>query len=80
MKSRAGRFPKKKFPKDGPPSSMVSLVFLESEILLKIRLFPNREICLTGHDTHMGVQGIIWGAWWCGFYLGKLGVTVAGWL
>jgi len=31
MKSRDGRFLKKNFPKDGPPSSMVLLVFLESE-------------------------------------------------
>ena len=69
---------KKNFPKDGPPSSMVLLVFLESENLLKIRQFPNWEICLTGHDIHMGVWGIIWGAWWCGFYLGRLAVTVAG--
>jgi len=56
------------------------LVFLESENLLKIRQFPNWEICLTGYDTHMGRQGIIWGGWWCGFYLGRLVVTVAGWL
>jgi len=55
MKSRAGTFLKKYFPKDGPPSSMVLLVFLESENLLKIRQFPNWEICLTGHDIHMGV-------------------------
>jgi len=34
---------------------MVLLVFLESENLLKIRQFPNWEICLTGYDTHMGV-------------------------
>ena len=80
MQSRAGKFLKKLFPKDGPPSSMVLLVFLESENLLKIRLFPNWEICLTGHDAHMGVEGVIWGARWCGFYLGRLGVTVAGWL
>jgi len=52
--SRAGTFLKIFFPKDGPPSSMVSLVFLESENLLKIRQFPNWEICLTGHDTDMG--------------------------
>jgi len=55
MKSRDGRFLKKNFPKDGPPSSMVLLVFLESEILLKIRPLPNWETCLTGNDTHMGV-------------------------
>jgi len=55
MKSRDGRFPKKIFPKDGPPSSMVLLVFLKSENLLKVRQFPNWEICLTGHDAHMGV-------------------------
>jgi len=55
MKSRAGKFPKKNFPKDGPPSSMVLLVFLESENLLKIRLFPNWEICFNGHDIHVGV-------------------------
>jgi len=59
---------------------MVLLVFLESENLLKIQQFPNREICLTGHGAHMGGQGITWGAWWCGFYLGRLGVTVALWL
>jgi len=55
MKSRAGTFLKKIFPKDGPPSFMVLLVFLESENLLKIRQFPNREICFNGHDIHMGV-------------------------
>jgi len=38
---------------------MVLVVFLESENLLKIRPFPNWEICLTGHDIHMGGQGII---------------------
>ena len=59
---------------------MVLLVFLESENLSKIRQFPNWEICLAGHDIHMGGQDIIWGAWRCGFYLGRLGVTVAGWL
>ena len=48
-------FRKNHFPKDGPPSSMVLLVFLESEILLKIRQFPNWEICLTGFDAHMDV-------------------------
>ena len=47
---------------------------------VKVRQFPNWEICLTGHDTHMGVEGIMWGAWGCGFYLGRLAVTVAGWL
>ena len=50
-KSRAGKFLKIFFPKDGPPSSMVLLVFLESENLLNL---PNWEICLTGHGTHMG--------------------------
>jgi len=45
----------KKFPKDGPPSSMVLLVFLESENLLKIQQFPFWETFLTGHDIHMGV-------------------------
>jgi len=55
MKSRAGTFLKKIFPKDGPPSSMVLLVFLESENLLKVRQFPNFEICLTGHYIHMGM-------------------------
>jgi len=35
MKSRDGKFLKNFFPKDGPPSSMVLLVFLESENLLK---------------------------------------------
>jgi len=34
--SRDGTFLKKIFPKGGPPSSMVLLVFLESENLLKI--------------------------------------------
>ena len=53
--SRDGTFLKNVFPKDGPPSSMVLLVFLESENLLKIRQFPNWEICFNGHDTHMGV-------------------------
>ena len=43
------------FWKDGPPSSMVLLVFLESEKLLKIRQFPNWEICLTGQDIYMSV-------------------------
>ena len=33
--SRAGTFLKNHFPKDGPPSSMVLLVLLESENLLK---------------------------------------------
>jgi len=33
---------------------MVSLVFLESEILLKVRQFPFWETFLTGHDIHMG--------------------------
>jgi len=59
---------------------MVLLVFLESENLLKVQQFPNWEICFNGHDIHMGVQGIIWGAWWCEFYLGRLAGTVAGWL
>jgi len=54
-KSRAGIFLNIFFPKDELPSSMVLLVFLESEILLKIRLFPNWEICFTGYGTHMGV-------------------------
>jgi len=57
------------FKKDGPPSSMVLLVFLESEKKRRKKL-PNWEICLTGED-------IIWGARWCGFYLGRLAVTVA---
>jgi len=52
---------------------MVLLVFLESEILSKIRQFRNWEICLTGHDTHMGGQGIIWEHGGVGFILG-------GWL
>ena len=59
---------------------MVLLVFLESENLLKVRQFPNWEICFNAHDTHMGVEGIIWGEWWWGFYLGRMGVTVVGWL
>ena len=54
--------------------------FWKVKILLKIRQFPNREICFNGHDIHMGGQGIIWGARWCGFYLGRLAVTAAGWL
>jgi len=59
---------------------MVLLGFLESENSSKIRPFPNWEIFFNGHDTHMGVQGIIWGARWCGFYFGRLGVMVTGWL
>jgi len=55
---------------------MVLLVFLESEKKRRKKL-PNWEISLTGHDTHMGVEDIIWGARWCGFYLGRLAVTVA---
>ena len=51
---------------------MVLLVFLESENLLKIRQFPNWEICFNGHDTHMewrassgedGGVGFILGGW-----------------
>ena len=25
-------------------------------------------------------RGLLWREWWCGIYLGRLGVTVAGWL
>ena len=54
--------------------------FWKVKICKKVRQFPNWEICFNAHDTHMGVEGIIWGEWWCGFYLGRLAVTVAGWL
>ena len=36
---------------------------------VKIQQFPFWETFLTGHDTHMGVEDIIWGAWGCGVYV-----------
>jgi len=71
--SRDGIFLKKFFAKDGPPSSMVLLVFLESENLLKVRQFPNWEICLTGHDTHMACRAL------SGEH-GDVGFILGGWL
>jgi len=59
---------------------MVLLVFwkVKKKKKKKKKKLPNRETCFNGHDIYMGVKGIVWGAWWCGFYLGRLGVTVAG--
>ena len=42
---------------------MVLLVFLESEKKKKEKeKLPEWEICLTGNDAYMSVEGIIWGA------------------
>ena len=68
-----GKFLKNFFPKDGPPSSMVLLVFLESENLLKIRQFPNWETCLTGHD-------IIWAGRASPGEHGGVGFILGGWV
>jgi len=68
-----GTFPKNFFQKMDLPLPWFCSSFWKVKICL-----TDLEICFNSHDTHMGVEGIIWGAWWCGFYLGRLAVTVAG--